>query len=556
MKKTIGMFLFFYCAVLAVHSTAQLTRIIHTGDPIPGNPALSADGYVRHARIDDGQVAFLASHEQFGASVPSYTLLYWDGSSLSRIADDDTPVPGIPGETLNFNDVTDRNTVSIDGSPNPAVDEPDVLFYASYGPGDFGFDGYTLYRWGPSTGLKVQITPRPQTGFISPGVLADGITIFPARPSATDPYELYRLSNASLTKILAPGDAIPGRPDERFEHIFPDLSFNGRRIISRLNTFPSSESGLWGLNYGVALSAKPLSTISNNSLQTVEYRYNTPSFIELGPFGSGAATANGVHNGANSQALLLQSNAEAPLSVLYQRGHPTPGAPGYTFQNFLGVHPRAGQVVFAVVSQNADFDQIWGIYQTAPQGITTIADNQSPFDGKTAVTLDVVDRDHGQHDAILIAATYEDGAGALYSHPVFSIGFDYATWIEAAYPDANGDEDIVGLMADPDKDTIPNLVEFALGGRGDYPDPGATAPSVSPDAFVYTRRTDLPDHITITPQVATSLSSPNWQSGAEVIEEVSSAPDSINPDLTTVTLRPLSPIDSPVFLRLLISSSE
>ncbi|MCB1098126.1 MAG: hypothetical protein KDN22_21320 [Verrucomicrobiae bacterium] len=556
MKKTIVLPLLLSIALIPTYSVAQLTRIIQTGDSIPDNSALSADGFPRHAHIDNGQVAFLASHEQFGASVPSYTLLYWDGTSLTRIADDDTPVPGIPGEKLNFNDVTDRNTVSIDGSPVPTVDEPNVLFYASYGPGDFAFDSYALYRWGPTTGLKVEVAPRPQLGYITPGVLADDTTVFQARTSATSPYELYQLSNTRVTKILAPGDTLPGTQDQTIAHIFPDFSFNGHRIVSRLNALPSSASGLWTLEYGTVLTARPLLTLSENSLDTAEYRYNTPAFIELGPFDGGAAATNGTLNGTNSQALVLQANSAAPLRVLYQRGSPTPGAIGYAYHNFLGTFPRAGHVVFAAVSQNADFDQIWGIYQTSPRGVTTIADTRSPFDGKTAATLDVVDRDHGQHDAILIAATFDDGTGAPYSHPIFSIGSDYATWIETEFPDANGNENIIGLLADPDKDSIPNLLEFALGGSAGSPDPSTTAPSITPNTFAYTRRIDLPDNITITPQISTSLASPTWQSGPAVLEEVSTTPHPNNSELTIVTLRPLTSPDAPAFLRLSIGYSE
>ena len=112
MKNPILLVLLLTSSLIA-SSHAQLTRIIRTGDPIPGSPGLTAGTVFRHPEMDGGHAAFFTDHEQFGVTVPSNTLLYWDGSTLTKVADDDTPVPGLPGQKILLNDITDPDTITI-----------------------------------------------------------------------------------------------------------------------------------------------------------------------------------------------------------------------------------------------------------------------------------------------------------------------------------------------------------------------------------------------------------------------------------------------------------
>ena len=66
---------------------------VYTTDPDEdnreGRSTTTAGTVFRHAEIDRGQVAFMTDHSQFGLTVPSNTILYWDGTALTKVADDD-----------------------------------------------------------------------------------------------------------------------------------------------------------------------------------------------------------------------------------------------------------------------------------------------------------------------------------------------------------------------------------------------------------------------------------------------------------------------------------
>jgi hypothetical protein len=544
---------------------AQLTRIIRTGDPIPDSPGLTAGANIRTAKIDTGQVVFFTEHTEFGLDKPSNTLLFWDGSALTKIADDFTPVPGLPGATLDFNTPPELENLSIDGVASPAL-IPVVVFYASYQPGDGIEDGQTIYRWTPSIGIQPIF--RPGSGadlsYILPGRYSDGVllfsTWFTVGPEADR--GLYSYNNGALSKLLSPGDDIPGEPGNTFDHAFDDYFFNNRRTVARLNATPPSRSGWWDLRGAGPAAALPLILIGDEFM-TNDYHFTNVQIRGIDqssdPNGGAVAHAAGTAGGNPSVGLFFSTTQGAPFQPVVRRGAPTYGALGFQFWNFNAVNILHDIVVFSANSYDPTFtNEMHGIYNFGdPTSPSNLIDTNSTIDGKQPASMQLLDRDPTS-GTILFSVSFTDNTLALYTMPMGIPKFGYQEWISDQFPDAGGDENIIGTLADPDDDRVANIVEFTLGGEANRPDPKQSTPTPDPDGteFAYRRRAEIPETVTITAQIATSPQGP-WQTGPGVLEEISSTPDPENPALSIVRVRSLLPATARAnFFRILVSSSE
>ena len=81
-------------------------------------------------------------------------------------------------------------------------------------------------------------------------------------------------------------------------------------------------------------------------------------------------------------------------------------------------------------------------------------------------------------------------------------------------------------------------------------------PRPSPGEFSYRVRTDLPGDVAVVAEVSTSLDYP-WLSGAANLEVMSSEPDTTDPNLKRVMVRPtLAGDPSAVFFRISLSEID
>ena len=529
------------------HALDGLTRIIGTGDPIPESQNLTAGLVFRHPKIHRGEVAFFTEHEQFGVDKPSITLLHWNGSALARIADSFTPVPGVPGAMLEFNDLLAFNTLSID-----VALEPTIVFYASHSnPED-----YALYRWRPATGIQTLVKQSASIRSIQSGVMVNGTLVFRTWPLPNGP-ELWKLApDGTVAKILEPGDEIVAG-EVTVDFIQPDFLYNGERIVASINTKPSSRGGWWNMTDGALPTFQTI--YSGERIESPDYTFWSNSILNLSPAVTDLKSTVGRWQGVTSggspaQAVSYQKQPGAAFEAVVKIGDPVAGAVGFSFMNFFGATVRGGSIIFAADARNSAGDEIIGLYQWGGAGATTLIDTRSQIDGKqvTSVLLHDCDRDTR---AILFTAYFDDDSAGLFTLNAGS-SVTFEAWTEQQFPDANGNQAIIGDLADPEKDGLVNIVEFALGGKANVPDSGNVAPTVAATTeqgteFEFQRRKDLPDDFTVVPEISSSLSG-QWQSGTEVLEQVSVISDPNDPEVERVRVRTVGPMAAEAYLRILV----
>lgn len=543
-------------ATLTASNAEDLTRIIGTGDPIPESDVLTAGTTHRHPRMDGGKVAFFIGHEQFGVDKPTSTLLYWDAANrqLTKVADDFTALPGLPNRQLEFNDLTGRNTLSID-----ATFELTIVFRAAY-LDEFGQDR-ALYSWTPTGGIRFAVKPGGSISHILSGLRKNGQLLFQTRPTDESKQGLYRVTGNGAEKVILVGDAFPDADGGKITAV-QDFFFNGSRLVVNLNaTIPNA--GWWELPYGANPLAKPIWTVGDR-VDGSDFSYWQNSMQGIGSSGTlvPSAIGNGAgrRDGQNSESLLYHSAPQLPFQAFIKRGDLVGGASGFRYFRFGNAEVLGNSVVFAANATNDQQEEISGLYHWAGSTFRTLIDSRNAvIDGKKVLVFNLHDRDP-KTDTLLITAWFEDSTSALFTLKVSSQTVTFDSWAASQFPGANGNEQIIGLLSDPDRDKLANIIEFALGGNGNRPDPGTVAPSVlatpvgQPAEFEYNRRIGLPDGIVVTPQVSTSLAG-QWQSSANMLEEVSTTPDATNPELERVRIRYVGPARDAAYFRISVTST-
>lgn len=535
-------------------SAAELTRIIGTGDPIPGSLGLTAGDVYRNPKIRNGKIAFFTGHKEFGVDKPSNTLLYWDGQDFSKVADDFTPVPNLAGgQMLEFNDLTRTNSLSFDINVDPTV-----VFYASYG----NPDEYAIYRWSPGKGIRAVATPSANLSNIKPGIMSNGILVFPTWP--VNPGTSLNMIgvDGTLKQLVKKGDEIPDSEFATFDFIHEEFFFEDSRVLVNLSTKPISMGGWYEFRLATPQLPKPVWT-ANDRIESVNGAFTywsngirgISSSIGESP-SSVVGIGQGTANGSPSSSILFKNPPSASFGVLAASGESIPGLPGYTFFRFNDALVYRRSAIFAATAVDSQFDEVIGIFRKEGEKLDILIDTRSVIDGKqvTSVNLHDVDGDTG---VILFTAWFDDNTAALYTLPIVgALSFDL--WTQEEFPESNGDQAVVGAFADPERDGVVNVVEFALGGQGNALDPGSTVPTVvatSPGESVeleFRRRIELPDGITVTPEMSTSLEG-QWHSGPQFIEEVSAVADS-DPAFERVRIRGVGATGDNVYFRIAVSA--
>ncbi len=116
----------------------------------------------------------------------------------------------------------------------------------------------------------------------------------------------------------------------------------------------------------------------------------------------------------------------------------------------------------------------------------------------------------------------------------------FSIWIEDHFPGQGGDVQVVGPMADPDRDGRPNFLEFALRGRPNAAERQALVRCMTEGARLRIAfdRLDVTDNIIYAIQVSETLQSDDWEtvatllpgdawSGPALVEEVGTDPVSV-----------------------------
>lgn len=534
--------------VLSLPLFADPIRIIATGDAIPSSPGLTAGLTFRHPRIDNGRVAFFTDHVEFGLDKPSNSLVYWDGTTLTKIADDFTPVPGLGGaQELEFNDLTDRHTLSID-----TTFEPTVVFWASYLT--TAGNQYAIYQWRPGNNIETIIQPGPGISWILPGQMTDGSLVFRTEQGQgpVDNRGLYQLlPGPSLQKLFSPGDDIQGVENATYVFVQPDFIFNGNRIVMNVNTSPTTNGG-WRQFQLV----EPI-WLGSQMLEGANFTYWTNSIRDIS---SSASTSQGevglgqgMRNGSPSSAVLYKADAGIPWEAIVVSGSAVDDSPTYSFFRFGDLTVQDQSVVFSFTANNAAFEEISGIYFWKGAANRTLIDNQELLDGKQVNFFTLHDRDPHTGE-ILFSAEFTDNTAALYTLAT-QTSLSYDEWTTTEFPNAAGDPAIVGLFEDPEGDGVVNILEFILGGQGSVQDAQASAVKTIAPApgqaaeFEYRRRVSLPAGISAATQLSATLT--QWDSGAGFLEEISIASDPNDANFEIVRLRPVGAAPDAAYVRIM-----
>lgn len=524
---------------------------MRTNDPIPGSPGVLCEGLntFNAAVMDQGDVAFILRCLETTSGNPGTHVLFWDGAELTKIADNETPLPGQSSRQMNFDDLDHGPTsISLAGGA-----QPQVLIRSGHELPERS----VLYQWHLDTGIDPFPSQSAQYDWPASGVLASNRhTLVWMRRSLEVQPELHLIDSAGNTRrVLSEGNSLAGGAKVDFIK-GGDYYFNGRRALVVIDTEPYSDRGWWNIDTTgtgatpTALWQNEKSPISSPTDRSITY--TTVDVLDISPSHAAAQSTvalgdGGFREGWSAQALLFSPDPNAPFQVIHETTLPVPGHPEFTFIDFNAAEVLGNSVVFSGLSIDRNNNFLTGIYEWTESGTRVIVDGSEPIEGVLPLLVRLLGRD--DHDGgLLIAAQFNPNSDPLDFDSLFEVLYvrtaptltsEVAEWLREELAALGDDPAIVGLDADPDGDGVANVLEYALGGNPGQQDTASILPSVRVGTdgnveIAYARRAALPEQIT----VVTEVFDPNTRQWIPVTDRTI---PSEREGFETVTVTPESP---------------
>lgn len=523
---------------------------MRTDQPVQSIAGTHCDPFIGSCVIDRGAVAFRVDCSQAGKE-GSY-LLFWDGAQIFKVADSGTPMPGLGGATLMFDELgEEQRMVSLVGGAQPRV-----LFRASQGASN----EFALYEWRP--GMGITMFPRNESefkGYVHGSMAGNGAALIWSRPNIGPGAlpELHLVDALSETHtVLMGGDTLGDKATEADFVRNPPPLFNGNRVVAEISTKPESEGGWWSLESGEARRIwKYGSQVQSQSDPSLHYW--RMDIQDISPPHAASQSVVGIGSGPwiegrEPVALLYSPSLGAPFKIIHETGLPVADRPGFKMVGFNRAEVIGDSVIFDAFAVDGNGNALTGVFEWSETGARTLVDS-GDFGGYPFVRLLGRD-DYGS--GILIGVIVHpspdifnlDGAYETLYLMSRKSSLPLADWLVQELGDLGEGESITGIQADPDGDGVPNLLEYVLGGDPAEKDGASTLPNVQVgDGGVrveYTLRSGLPQEISVVTEV--------YDSDAEIwIPVAGMAEENVVPSeqsgFDKVTIRPHTSFDDGLY---------
>ncbi len=555
-----------------------IKRLLAPGDPIPNYPGLTIE-FAKRLSVQTPYVAMMIEPKWMGAETPALMILVADSEGLEVAAATDQTISSQPDLGRYILSVSDPLLIDYGGTVVFQADHTDA------GPLD------AIYRR-PISGTSQLVV---KTG--------DGIPNYPSSSQGQRPFSSLKLAAYRSNQLLFSvgrfaGDIDTEKPNaimmwdrqhmvlREFDHSpnsdppfdslqfrsFTNIDFDGQTVV--FNAATSEGGSMLGTDSGTYrvtnfTGDRPrhreenvlpvLISTERDQLATEVREIDSEWYAIDGPFygggvfwfRSGRLDSQGVHG-------LAYMYKDGRLRHRLRSGDPAPDALGWKISQVgLPAVTRWGLVAFVATLEDELGNQRDVIYAGGTTGSLSRVVDSADLANEGNVSSLFVDRHSWDGHTLVFSASFEDN-DIIYSLPASPGWLHYGNWIETAYPNS---PDSSYPLADPDRDQVPNLIEFALGGNPDLADAERTVPltidTAVPDGeihFSFKRRKGSQIETEIVPQVSTLLAG-NWRDETDGVIEMVSSTDSGDGITETICYRTTNALGTPdqLYMRLSVS---